>query len=226
MKVLATTQDRYRRRYLIATLVCLALLIVLTVAVVSGITESLDVSARESFRPDLMWGDDQKRANHVLTWMSSRNMLVLLAVGSAAVSLWRLTLWPVVQAVSALALTGGLVFVLKFLVHRADPTGAHASLGGSYPSGHSAVLLACVGTIVMLASCPTRWWQWTGCLALESVLAIAMMYVALHWLTDIIGGALTAGVGLGFQALAAGPDGGPSHRGRRTRFRLPARVAP
>jgi membrane-associated phospholipid phosphatase len=216
--------DRYRRRALAGTVVCLGLLAVLTLVVKLGLTDSLDVSAREHFRPHLVWDDPQRRANHVLSWLSPMHMLVLLAIGSGVVSLWRLTFWPLVQAAFGLAVTGGLVLVLKFLVHRGDPSGAHASLGGSFPSGHSAVLLACVGTGAMLVSCPTRWWQRAGCLLLEAVLAVAMMYVALHWLTDIIGGVLAAGVALGVEAFVAGPDGGPTHRGRRHRFRRRERL--
>ncbi len=215
--------DPYRRHALIGTLICLGLLVALTAAVAAGLTDSLDVSAREHFRPDLVWGQDQQRASHVVSWLSPDRMVLLLAIGSAVVSAWRLTLWPLIQAACVVAATGGAVLVLKFLVDRADPRGEHTSLGGSFPSGHSAVLLACVATGAMLVSCPTRWWQRAGCLLLEAVLAIAMLYVALHWLADIVGGGLVAGVVLGLEALVAGPDGGPSHRGRRHRFRLPER---
>jgi hypothetical protein len=215
--------DRYRRHALFGTLICLGLLVALTVAVATGLTDSLDVSAREHFRPDLAWGEDQERANHVVFWLSPDHMLALLAIGSSVVSAWRWTPWPLVQSGFAVAATGGSVLVLKFLVDRGDPKGEHTSLGGSFPSGHSAVLLVCVATGAMLVSCPTRWWQRVGVLLVEGVLAVAMLYVALHWLTDIVGGALLAGVLLGVQALVAGPDGGPSHRGRRHRFRFPER---
>ena len=216
--------DGYRRLALIGTAICLGLLIALTVGVTTGLTDSLDVRVRELFRPDLMWGEDQQRFNHVVSWLSPGRMIVLLALGSAGVSVWRRTLWPVIQSGVAIAATGGIVLLLKVLVDRGDPKGEHTSVGGSFPSGHSAVLLVCVATGAMLISCPTRWWQRAGFLLLEVVLAVAMLYVALHWLTDIVGGALVAGVVLGIQALVAGPDGGPSHRGRRHRFRRPERT--
>jgi membrane-associated phospholipid phosphatase len=216
--------DRYRRHALVATLICLGLLLALTMAVATGVTDSLDVSARDQFRPNLMWGPDQERANHVVFWLNPDRMLLLLAIGAAVVSAWRWTLWPLVQSGLAVAATGGAVLALKYLVDRPDPKGEHTSVGGSFPSGHSAVLLVCVATGAMLVSCPTRWWQRVGFLLLEAVFAVAMLYVALHWLTDIIGGALVAGIVLGVQALVAGPDGGPSHRGRRHRFRLPERT--
>jgi undecaprenyl-diphosphatase len=200
-------------------LTCLVLLIALTAAVASGLTESLDAWAREQFRPDLMWGDDQQRASHVVTWLSPPPMLLMLAIGSAGVCVWRRTLLPLAQSAFAVALTGVLALGLKLLVDREDPKGQHTTIGGSFPSGHSAVLLVCVVTGAMLISCPTRWWQRAGCLLLEVIIAVAMLYDALHWLTDILAGALVAGVALGVVALLAGPDGGPSHKGWQHRFR-------
>jgi undecaprenyl-diphosphatase len=216
--------DRYRRRALTGTLICAGMLVALTAVVASGLTDSLDVSAREHFRPDFTWGDDQQRANHVLAWLAPDRMVLLLAVGSAVVSAWRWTLWPMIQSLFAVAATGGAVLLLKFLLDRGDPKGEHTSLGGSFPSGHSAVLLVCVGTGAMLVSCPTRWWQRLGCLLVETVLAVAMLHVGLHWLTDIVGGALVAMVVLGIEAVVAGPDGGRSHRGRPHRLRRPSRA--
>jgi undecaprenyl-diphosphatase len=185
------------------------------------VTDSLDVWARENFRPDLMWGSDQQRANHVVSWLGPPRMLLLLAIGSAGVGAWRGTLWPLVQSALAVAATGALAVAIKIVVDRPDPKGEHTSLGGSFPSGHSAILLVSVATGAMLVSCPTRWWQRAGVLLLEAVLAVAMLYVALHWLTDIAGGALVAGVVLGAEALVAGPEGGPSHRSRWRRRHRP-----
>jgi len=217
--------SRYRRRALVGTLVCLGLLAVLTVAVTLGLTDSLDVWAREHFRPDLMWGPDQQRASHVVSWMAPDRMILLLSLGSAVVAAWRLNVWPLLQSAFAVAMTGGLTLVLKVLVDREDPRGAHTSLGGSFPSGHSAMFLVCVATGAMLVSCPTRWWQRVGALVLEAVLAVAMLYIAMHWLTDIVAGALVAGIVLGVQALLAGPDGGRSHRKWRwQRARRPERT--
>jgi membrane-associated phospholipid phosphatase len=187
------------------------LLAALTVGVTTGVTDPFDVWVRERFRPDLVWGPDQQRASHVVSWLSPVRMVQLLALGSVGVSVWRRTVWPLVRSVVALGVTAGLTLGLKVLVDRADPRGEHTSIGGSFPSGHSAILLVCVATGAMLVSCPTRWWQRAGCLFLEAVLVIAMLYVALHWVTDILGGLAVAGVVLGLQALVAGADGGRSH---------------
>lgn len=214
----------YRRRALAGTLICLTSLAALTVAVATGSTVSWDISAREHFRPDFVWGDNQQRANHVVFWLGPEVILAVFVVGCAIVSLWRLTLWPLVQAGVVVATTAGAVVALKFLVDRGDPTGQHTSLGGSFPSGHSAVLLVCVATGAMLVSCPTRWWQRGGCVLLEGILAVAMLAVGLHWLTDIVGGALVAGLVLGVEAVVVGPGGGWSHRGRHHRLRR--RVGP
>jgi len=207
----------YRRHVLVATLTSAALLALLTVAVATGATNALDVSVRNHFRPDLVWGVDQQRASHVVSWLSPPRMLVLLFLGAAVVSAWRRTVWPLVQAAAAVALTGALTLGLKILLDRADPKGEHTSIGGSFPSGHSAILLVSVATGAMILSCPTRWWQRTGVLLAEVALGVAMLYDALHWLTDIVGGVLIAGVVLGVAALVAGADGGPSHRRRHRR---------
>jgi undecaprenyl-diphosphatase len=205
----------YRGHVLVATLTSAALLALLTVAVATGATDALDVSVRDHFRPDFVWGVDQQRASHVVTWLSPPYMLVLLFLGTAGVAMWRRTVWPLVQAAAVVALTGALALGLKLLLDRPDPTGQHTSLGGSFPSGHSAILLVSMLTGAMLLSCPTRWWQRAGVLLAAVALTVAMLYDALHWLTDIVGGALVGGVVLGVAALVAGPDGGPSHRRRR-----------
>jgi membrane-associated phospholipid phosphatase len=213
--------DRYRRRALFGVLACLALLGAVTTAVATGVTDSLDVWVREWFRPDLMWGPNQQRASHVTSWLAPDRMVMVLALGSAVVGAWRWTAWPLVRSAAAVALTGGLTLALKVLVDRPDPRGEHTSLGGSYPSGHTAILLVCVATGAMLVSCPTRWWQRVGLLLPIAVLAVAMLYDAFHWFTDIVGGTLVAGVVLAAQALLAGPGGGRSHRNRRPRRTRP-----
>jgi len=216
---LSLPAGRYRRHALIGTATCLVLLGALTLGVALGATDHLDVSAREHFRPDLTWGENQQSANHVVFWLSPQRMALLLALGSAVVAAWRFTLWPLVQSALAVVAAGAVTLLLKVVVDRADPYGQHSGPGGSFPSGHSTMLLLCVGTGAMLISCPTRWWQRIGLVTIEVVLAVAMLTVALHWLTDIVGGALVAAVVLGLEALVAGSDGGPSHRGRRHHLR-------
>jgi membrane-associated phospholipid phosphatase len=210
--------DQYRQRALLGTLTCLVLLGALTTTVALGLTDGLDVWARERFRPNFIWGENQRRASHVVFWLDSERMVLLLALGSAGVCVWRLTAWPLVRSACAVTMTAGLTIALKELLHRGDPGGQHTSLGGSFPSGHSAILLVCVATGAMIVSCPTRWSQRVGILLLEAVLAVGMLFITLHWLTDIVGGALVGGVVLGVLALVAGPDGGRSHRGRRHRL--------
>lgn len=211
--------DPYRRRAWTWTAACLLLLVLLSVAVATGSTEHLDVAVRNHFRPDLMWGRDQQRASHVVSALGPTHMLLLLAVGSAGVALWRLNPWPLAQAVLTVAATGALTLAVKVLVDRADPKGEHTSLGGSFPSGHSAVLLVATATGAMLVSCPTRWWQRIGVALLWLALSVAMLYDAVHWLTDILGGALAAGAVLGVVAGLLGPTGGPPHVVRRPSLR-------
>lgn len=217
--------NRYRRRAWAGTCISAGLLVFLSGAVAAGLTDHVDVWAREQFRPDFTWGDDQQRANRVVYWLTPTHDIAFLAIASAVVAAWRRTLWPLVQSAAVVSATAGGVLMLKFLVDRGDPTGEHSSIGGSYPSGHASVLLVCVGAAAMLVSCPTRWWQRAACLVVEAVLALAMLSVGLHWLTDIVGGALVAAAVLGATAVVAGPDGGPSHRGRRHRFRRSDRSA-
>jgi undecaprenyl-diphosphatase len=220
MSPIPVPADRYRRRTLAAGTACLVLLVALTIGVATGLTDPLDVWVRERFRPNLVWGPEQQRWSHVVSWLSPMRFVLALAIGSALVGAWRGTLWPLVRSGVAVAATGCLTLALKVLLDRADPRGEHTSLGGSFPSGHSATLLVCVATGAMIVSCPTRWWQRVGILILEAVLVVAMLYIALHWLTDIVAGALVAGVVLAGEALVAGPSGGRSHRrGWRRRAR-------
>jgi undecaprenyl-diphosphatase len=207
--------DPYRRRGLTAAAACLALLVLLSVAVVTGVVDSLDIAVRNHFRPDFVWGADQQRASHVVSALGPAHMVFLLAIGSALMALWRLNIWPVLQAGVALAATGALTLSVKLIVDRADPGGHHTSLGGAFPSGHSATLIVATLTGAMLISCPTRWWQRFAVALLWIALAVAMLYDTVHWLSDIVAGALAAGVVLGAMATALGPNGGPSHVVRR-----------
>jgi membrane-associated phospholipid phosphatase len=203
--------DPYRRHARAAAGCSFALLVLLTVGVATGATDPLDISVRDRFRPHFMWGSDQQRAAHVVSALGPPHMLLLLTVGSLGVALWRLNVWPVVQAALAVAATGALTLAVKVMVDRADPGGAHTSLGGSFPSGHSAMLMIATSTGAMLVSCPTRWWQRAGVALLWSALSIGLLYDGVHWLSDIVGGALAAGVVLGVVAALLGPTGGRPH---------------
>lgn len=166
--------------------------VVLTLLVATHATERLDLAARDLFRPGDVWGPVQRRVDVVVEGLKPRNvapLLVLVGVwASYRQSSWR----PVVSVALIGCATAGLTLATKLLLERSDPHYEMSSATGSFPSGHVAVLLVCLGAAVLVLQARSRWWQWVV-VALAAVgMGLSLLVQAAHWFTDVVGGTLLA----------------------------------
>jgi len=103
------------------------------------------------------------------------------------------------------ALTSLSSTLLKALVGRPrPPDGLVHPVGSSYPSGHSAYAGATCVALVLLFTRPgpTRRWWWTAAGAGIAGMAWSRTYLEVHWLSDVVGGALL-GIGIALVVFGA-----------------------
>lgn len=155
-----------------------------------------------------------------VTWAGSN--VVLLPALVAAVALlrrWRGSWWPGLQV----ALTYGAAVlahaVVADSVQRPRPPASDwlaAASGWSYPSGHTAQVTAFCGALllVLLPGASRRLRSVASVVALAAVVLVgaSRVYLGLHWLTDVLGGATMslAVVGLVGATVLARAGRGPT----------------
>lgn len=179
------------------TLACCAAFLLLAVLVATGATQALDVATVALLRPDDEWGTTQVRFSPWLERLQPSRMFLLLGVTAAVAAARRRSWRPLVVGAVLATSTVALTVLAKIVLERPDPHGYVTSSGGSYPSGHMAALVACLGGCVLVLGPRVRWWHWTPVVAGTALLAWAQLVSAAHWLTDLLGGALLALVVLG-----------------------------
>lgn len=165
---------------------------VVLLCVVTRLTQGLDQTAAEWFRPDDEWGPAQVRLGPVIAWLEPRRAYLALGVVTACVCLRRHSWRPGVFAGLVTGLSMGATLAVKVLTHRPDTLGNIGTTGGSFPSGHAVALLTCLACCALMCSARTRWWHWVLVAIPPAVMAAALLYTATHWVTDVLGGALLA----------------------------------
>ena len=175
-----------------AALVAAAAFAVVALGVTTGVTQALDLAALEWFRPDDEWDTTQQRFLPVIDALQPPRAFLLLGLVAALVCVRRRSWRPAVFAGLVAGTSIGATVVMKVLTHRVDPHGDVASTGGSFPSGHVAALIACLGCCVLLCFRRSRWWHWVLVAVPPAAMATALLYTAAHWATDVVGGALLA----------------------------------
>jgi membrane-associated phospholipid phosphatase len=138
----------------------------------------------------------------VLTWLGSSIVLWPVVIAAGLGLWWRRRRWlPAVLPALALAgaWAGGLL--IKGLVARPrPPAGAWLTVvhGWSYPSQHAAQALATWGmlafTVMMGRRMRARVLLSLGAILIALVVGLTRLYLAAHWLTDVLGGWALAGV--------------------------------
>jgi membrane-associated phospholipid phosphatase len=176
------------------------LFVVVTVLVVTGLTQSLDSQVIHHFRPtDDWWGDIQKRYSPWMSRLKPERMYALLAFTSLAMSLWRRSWWPAIFSAVLATTSAVLTLLLKFAIERPDPHGYVSSTGGSYPSGHIVAVLVCLVGCLFVAWPRVHWWLWMPVMAAMGLMTAGLLVAAAHWPTDVVGGAF-----LGLALVAVG----------------------
>ena len=181
----------------LALLVILAGGIVLALLAVvvrsSDVLSGLDSSVAE-------WGDRHATAwTHdaltLVTDLGETVVVVVVAVAVAAVEFTRTrNRWVVPFLLTVILGDKLLTEAVKQLVDRARPTieAVAATLGPSFPSGHTSTAAASWAAFALVAG---RWWGRRAWPALAGVavgiavgVACSRVFLDVHWLTDVLGG--------------------------------------
>ena len=145
------------------------------------------------------WGYDHRSATstnglHALTDLGSLDLIVLaLVLAAFAVIRWR-DRWSFLFLLTVLVGMEAITLGVKALVGRVRPTldPAAASLGPSFPSGHSSTSAAFYAAAALIVGrhLPRRARQIVVAASVAVAVAVAASRVLLdlHWLSDVIGG--------------------------------------
>jgi membrane protein DedA with SNARE-associated domain/membrane-associated phospholipid phosphatase len=137
-----------------------------------------------------------------LTWLGSGFVLwpVVIAAG-LGLWWWRRQWLPAVLPALSLAGAGAWCLLAKGLVGRPRPPAGDwlgAFDGWSYPSQHAAQALATWGMLALMVmagrSLRTRTLLMTGAALIAFVVGLTRLYLAAHWMTDVLAGWALAGV--------------------------------
>ena len=175
---------------------CAAGFVVLTVLVASGSTDDLDVATRDLWRPDDEWGRAQASTSPVMDLLQPVHMFVVLAIVGVVLAIRVRSPRPLVFTGVVAVVATGATLLAKVLVDRPDPHQDMSGTGGAYPSGHMMALVVCLGTIALLVRGGARVWSWLAWSLVAvagSVMVVALLLSATHWLTDVLGGVLVGG---------------------------------
>lgn len=175
----------------------LAAFAVLAVCVRTGTTQGLDVALVERLRPGDQWGATQVRWSPWMARLQPEHTSALLVLAALGTAVRRRSWWPMVLGGALGVATVAVTVATKVALARPDPHGDLTTSGGSFPSGHMATLLVCMGGCLFLLARRVRWWHWTPVAAAAVLLAVALLVSAAHWPTDVLGGALLAVAVLG-----------------------------
>ena len=164
----------------------------LSVLVHLGLLNAFDSVVREWARPQDVWRAAQMRADLVVEGLRPAVLAGLLAAFTGAYCVKRRSWRPAAFVGSVGLITAILTVATKAAVGRPDPHGFLSNDGGSFPSGHTIVVIVCLGLAVLVALPRAGRWMWLVPAVGGSLMAASLLLQAAHWSTDIVGGGLFA----------------------------------
>lgn len=125
----------------------------------------------------------------IATFGDVRVVLVLSVLAGAALLIRRHGLRRALVPVVAALGTDVMVYVLKYAVNR---PGTHGFWGEpAFPSGHISGMTALVVPLAALAwTTGRRWWPAVGAGVAIAAMAVTLLVLDVHWLSDIVAGTL------------------------------------
>lgn len=151
-----------------------------------------------------------------LTWLGSAAVVLPVAVTAGLVWRWRRgTWWAFTVLVVGYLGSATSYSLVKYLVARARPAADLAlgtASGASFPSGHTANAAAVyLGLAIVVRAArgrsPHATWAGGGAGALIAVVAMSRVYLAVHWVTDVVAGAVLGAVWVvGLAVVLAGSE--------------------
>ena len=185
-----TTPARRRDLVVLVAIPCATAYAVLTWLVATGRTVALDDATYQLFRPGGVWAGAQLIFGNVVDDLQPAVCgLVLLVV--ALYSALRQRSWTPIVLVAVLTVpTVLIIFGTKAVVDRVDPAGGFLPGRGAYSSGHAAFILLCSAGVAMLIHRPVRPWAYLVVAALCVLMALSLLWIGSHWVSDVVGGTL------------------------------------
>jgi undecaprenyl-diphosphatase len=140
-----------------------------------------------------------------LTYLGGSSILVGIVLVAGLVWWFRRRTWrPLVVGLGAWAGAAILTNAVKALIDRSRPPAVHfigTANGASFPSGHATDAVAVYGILAALLAAATPLWTrkvgaWVAAVILWTVVGTSRLYLGVHWLTDVLGGAALGGLWL------------------------------
>lgn len=163
---------------------------ILSILVATGATHDLDDAVRQHFRPDDIWSTNQLIFGNVVDGLGPPVAVGILLLSGAAAGWRRRSPGPLIYVGALGSCAVVLTAVAKISLHRPDPHGGLSLQGGAYPSGHMVLLLVSLGGAILVLRARSRWWEWLLVAFAEVLMGVSLLFLAMHWFTDVIGGAL------------------------------------